>query len=69
MSTPSEQLNTVDLDHEGRIGTLEGVAAQMDKRLDSIDRALTELRTGQRWIIGLIIVSFLGNLVLKKWGG
>ncbi len=69
MSTPSEQLNTVDLDHEGRIGTQKGIAAQMDKRLDSIDRALTELRTGQRWIIGLIIVSFLGNLVLKKWGG
>ena len=64
MSTPSEQLNTV-----GQIGTQKGIAAQMDKRLDSIDRALTELRTGQRWIIGLIIVSFLGNLVLKKWGG
>ena len=64
MSTPSEQLNTV-----GRIGTQKGIAVQMDKRLDSIDRALTELRTGQRWIIGLIIVSFLGNLVLKKWGG
>ena len=30
----------------------------IDKRLDNIETDMRELRTGQRWIIGLILVGY-----------
>ena len=48
------------LEHEGRIGKLEGMAEQMDKRLANLER-------GQHWIIGIQIAMFtvLANLGLQ----
>lgn len=47
-----------EMKHEGRIGKLEGIAEQMDKRLANLER-------GQHWIIGIqsirtIVLAGLG---------
>ena len=35
---------TAQQDHDRRIGRLEGLAEQLDRRLDGIERAISELR-------------------------
>ena len=51
-------------DHDRRIGRLEGIAEQLDRRLDSLER-------GQRWIIGIQITTLLalGTLILSRLPG
>ena len=51
-------------DHDRRIGRLEGIAEQLDRRLDNIER-------GQRWIIGIQITTLiaLGTLILSRLPG
>ena len=46
------------------IGRLEGIAEQLDRRLDNIER-------GQRWIIGIQITTLiaLGTLILSRLPG
>ena len=63
MSEPITQAQ----DHDRRIGRLEGIAEQLDRRLDSIDRALAELRATNRWIIGIQfgMVGLLITILLK----
>ena len=71
--------------HDRRIGRLEGIAEQLDRRLDdlqrtmseqfrqvnarmdSIDRALAELRATNRWIIGILfgVVGLQLTILLK----
>ena len=51
-------------DHDRRIGRLEGIAEQLDRCLDSLER-------GQRWIIGIQITTLLalGTLILSRLPG
>lgn len=60
MSEPITQAQ----DHDRRIGRLEGIAEQLDRRLDSLER-------GQRWIIGIQITTLivLGTLILSRLPG
>ncbi len=50
-------------DHDRRIGRLEGIAEQLDRRLDSMERAIAELRQDMhrlgRWIIGIQITTLI----------
>ena len=61
-------------DHDRRIGRLEGIAEQLDRRLDGIERAIAdvrqdirELRAGHRWIIGILfgVVGLQITILLK----
>ncbi len=72
-------------DHDRRIGRLEGIAEQLDRRLDdiqrgmgeqfrqvnarmdSIERAIAELRATNRWIIGILfgVVGLQLTILLK----
>ena len=74
MSEPITQAQ----DHDRRIGRLEGIAEQLDRRLDDIqrtmsarmdgiDRALAELRATNRWIIGILfgVVGLQLTILLK----
>ena len=63
MSEPITQAQ----DHDRRIGRLEGIAEQLDRRLDGIDRALAELRATNRWIIGILfgVVGLQITILLK----
>ena len=63
MSEPITQAQ----DHDRRIGRLEGIAEQLDRRLDGIDRALAELRATNRWIIGILfgVVGLQLTILLK----
>ena len=45
---------TPQQDHDRRIGQLEGIAEQLDRRLANMGRAIAELRAGQRWILGIL---------------
>ncbi|MDE2809766.1 MAG: hypothetical protein OXN90_15230 [Gemmatimonadota bacterium] len=45
---------TPQQDHDRHIGRLEGIAEQLDRRLASMERAIAELRAGQRWILGIL---------------
>ena len=58
-------------DHDRRIGRLEGIAEQLDRRLDSIERALQDVRATQRWIIGIQLTTLiaLGTLILSRLPG
>ena len=60
MSEPITQAQ----DHDRRIGRLEGIAEQLDRRLDSLER-------GQRWIIGIQLTTLiaLGTLILSRLPG
>ena len=67
MSDPITQAQ----DHDRRIGRLEGIAEQLDRRLDGIDRALAELtrRTDSqfRWLVGILfgVVGLQLTILLK----
>ena len=58
-------------DHDRRIGRLEGIAEQLDRRLDTLERAVAELcaelRASHRWIIGILfgIVGLQITILLK----
>ena len=51
---------TQDQDQDRRLGRLEGIAEQLNYRLDSLER-------GQRWIIGIQITTLIaiGSLLLN----
>lgn len=63
MSEPITQAQ----DHDRRIGQLEGIAEQLDRRLDNIERAIAELRATNRWIIGILfgVVGLQLTILLK----
>lgn len=44
----TEHLISVDREHEGRVGRLEGIIEQINDRLGNLER-------GQRWLIGLML--------------
>ncbi len=61
-------------DHDRRIGRLEGIAEQIDRRLDAIERSIgdlrqdiRELRATNRWIIGILfgVVGLQLTILLK----
>ena len=69
---------TPQQDHDRRIGRMEGIAEQLDRRLDSIERAVVEqghqlrqdireLCASVRWLIGLQfgVVGLLVSILLK----
>lgn len=69
---------TPQQDHDRRIGRMEGIAEQLDRRLDSIERAVAEqghqlrqdireLRASVRWLIGIQfgVVGLLVSILLK----
>ena len=69
-------------DHDRRIGRLEGIVEQLDRRLDSIEkridnveRAIGELSRRidslTRWLIGMQIATLiaLGTLILTRLPG
>ncbi len=69
---------TPQQDHDRRIGRMEGIAEQLDRRLDSIERAVVEqghqlrqdireLRASVRWLIGIQfgVVGLLVSILLK----
>lgn len=69
---------TPQQDHDRRIGRLEGIAEQLDRRLDSIERridtverAVAELSRRMdnqfRWTLGILfgIVGLLVSILLK----
>ena len=49
MSTPTLDQN-LDRDLDRRVGQLEGIAEQLDKRFDSMDKRLDRIEAAQRWI-------------------
>lgn len=57
-----EQPLTQAQDHDRRIGQLEGIAGQLDHRLNSIEGAIAELRGDMgKW--GRFIISILFGVV------
>lgn len=65
-------------DHDRRIGRLEGIIEQLDRRLNTIERAIGELRQEMaainrrldvqfRWLIGIQfgVVGLLISILLK----
>ncbi len=78
MSEPVTQAQ----DHDRRIGRLEGIAEQLTHRLDSLERAVAELRQAIdalrqehrrdfRWLIGVQLTTLLalGTLILARLPG
>ncbi len=66
-------------DHDRRIGRLEGIAEQLDRRLDSIEkridgveRAVADLSRRidalTRWLVGMQVATLiaLGTLILTR---
>ncbi|MXX38876.1 MAG: hypothetical protein F4Z85_12585 [Gemmatimonadetes bacterium] len=69
---------TPQQDHDRRIGRLEGIAEQLDRRLDdlqrtmtarmdALERAIADLRATNRWIIGILfgVVGLQLTILLK----
>ena len=69
---------TPQQDHDRRIGRMEGIAEQLDRRLEGIERAVVEqghqlrqdireLRASVRWLIGIQfgVVGLLVSILLK----
>ena len=54
-------------DHDRRIGRLEGIAEQLDRRLDSLERAITDVRVTLRWVIAIQLTTLiaLGSLLFS----
>ncbi len=65
--------------HDRRIGRLEGIAEQLDRRLDRIERAINATNARMdatnacierltRWLIGIPLASLiaLGTLILSR---
>ena len=76
--TEQPQPLTQAQDHDRRIGRLEGIIEQLDRRLDAIERAIGELRqeiaalnrrldVQFRWLIGIQfgVVGLLISILLK----
>ena len=67
----TEHTLTQAQDHDRRIGRLEGIAEQLDRCLDSLERAVAELRAelraSHRWIIGILfgIVGLQITILMK----
>ena len=63
----TEQPITQAQDHDRRIGRLEGIAEQLDRRLDSLERAITDVRVTLRWVIGIQLTTLiaLGSLLFS----
>ena len=67
----TEHTLTQAQDHDRRIGRLEGIAEQLDRRLDSLERAVAdlraELRASHRWTIGILfgIVGLQITILMK----
>ena len=51
--TEQSQPLTQAQDHDRRIGRLEGIAEQLNYRLDAIERAVADVRVTLRWVIGI----------------
>ena len=72
--TDQPQPLTQTQDHDRRIGRLEGIVEQLDRRLDAIERAIAELRgevrASIRWLIGIQIASLIaiGSLLFSILG-
>ena len=54
-TTPTQKKRSLTQaqDHDRRIGRLEGIAEQLDHRLDSLECAITDVRVPLRWVIGI----------------
>ena len=58
-------------DHDRRIGRLEGIAEQIDRRLDSLERTIAEqfreVRGQIRWLTGLLfaVLGLQVTILLK----
>ena len=67
MSEPITQAQ----DHDRRIGRLEGIAEQLDRRLDGIERAIADLTRRPdsqfRWLVGILfgVVGLQLTILLK----
>ena len=67
----TEHTLTQAQDHDRRIGRLEGIAEQLDRRLDSLERAVAELRAelraSHRWIVGILfgIIGLQITILMK----
>lgn len=53
-----------DQDQARRLGRLEGIVEQLDRRLDRIDRRLDSIERRIDWLIGLYIAGVLANVSL-----
>ena len=65
--TEQSQLLTQAQDHDRRIGWLEGIAEQLNYRLDAIERAVADVRVTLRWVIGIQITTLIaiGSLLFS----
>ena len=65
--TEQSQPLTQAQDHDRRIGRLEGIAEQLNYRLDAIERAVADVRVTLRWVIGIQITTLiaLGSLLFS----
>lgn len=65
----TEQPITQAQDHDRRIGQLEGIAEQLDRRLDAIEKRLDRLEQALsaqfRWLVGIQLTTLiaLGSLL------
>lgn len=57
--TEQSQPLTQAQDHDRRIGRLEGIAEQLNYRLDAIERAVADVRVTLRWVIGIQITTLI----------
>lgn len=59
--TEQSQPLTQAQDHDWRIGRLllEGIAEQLNYRLDAIERAVADVRVTLRWVIGIQITTLI----------
>ena len=66
-------------DHDRRIGRLEGIAEQLDRRLDSIEKRIDSVERAvadlsrridalTRWLVGMQVATLiaLGTLILTR---
>lgn len=65
--TEQSQPLTQAQDHDRRIGRLEGIAEQLNYRLDAIERAVADVRVTLRWVIGIQITTLIaiGSLLFS----
>ena len=65
--TEQSQPLTQAQDHDRRIGQLEGIAEQLNYRLDPIERAVADVRVTLRWVIGIQITTLIaiGSLLFS----
>lgn len=74
----TEQPLTQAQDHDRRIGRLEGIAEQLDHRLDSMERTMaagfaevrSEMRKQFRWLVGIQLTTLIaiGSLLFGLLG-